>query len=113
LVARLVARLYGEAAVDSYRRFWPPTVYEKKVDAVYDAYDADRAQDKDLMDASGLLLAPFQFDGLPPACRLVDRTRWPETVYTRRLAYYLDARLEARPDPELAKVLADLRPEGK
>ncbi|MFI5347445.1 MAG: hypothetical protein ACHQ51_13810 [Elusimicrobiota bacterium] len=113
LVARLIDRRYGPGASANYRRYWPPTPFQEKADAVYAVYEGDRAKYKDLMDASGILLAPFQPGGRAPECRLVDRARWPETVYTRRLAYFLDARLEARPDAELRKVLSELPVEGK
>jgi len=108
IVARLIASRYGAAAAKSYREHWPPTAYQAGVDAALAAYEGDRSRYKDLMDAADLLSAPFQPDGRAPACRAVDPSRWRETVYARRLAYYLDARLEARPDADLEKVRAEL-----
>ncbi len=113
LVSRLIERRYGPAAAGNYRHFSPLPAGHKKVEAVYDAYEADRSKYPDMVEAAGLFLAPFQPGGRAPQCRLVDRSRMPETVYARRLAYYLDGRLEVRPDAELAKIRAELPSEGK
>jgi len=112
IVARLVEGEFGAAAARAYREHWPPTPYQEKIDAALRAYEAGRASASDLMDAAGALAAPFQADGKAPACRLVDRARWPEAVYARRAAYYLEARLERRPDAELEKARADLVANG-
>jgi hypothetical protein len=112
VVARLMASEFGAPAARAYREHWPPTPYQEKVDAALSAYENERATSPDLMSAAGALLAPFQADGKAPDCRLVDRARWPEVVYARRLSYYLEGRLEARPDAELEKARADIAEHG-
>lgn len=112
IVARLVESEFGAGAARAYREHWPPTPFQAKVDAALRSYEADRTAKADLLDAAGSLIAPFQADGAAPACRIVDRARWPEAVYARRLAYYLEARLEARPDAGLEKLRADLVEHG-
>jgi hypothetical protein len=108
IVARLLEERFGAAEATAYRAHWPATPYREPVARALDAYAADRVRYPDLMAAAGLLAAPFQPDRAAPACRAVDRSRWGEKVYARRLAYYLDARLEARPDPALEKTRAAL-----
>lgn len=108
VVARLMESEYGAEAAKAYREHWAPTPRQAAVDAALRAYEADRAANPDLLSAAGALLAPFQADGRAPSCRLVEKARFPETVYSRRLAYYLDARLAARPDAELEKARAEL-----
>lgn len=92
VVARLLEAEFGPAAANAYREHWPPTPYQKDVDAALRAYESDRAKEPDLMSAAGALLAPFQADLRAPACRLVDHSRDSETVYARRLRYYLEGR---------------------
>jgi len=108
IVARLVDSEYGAKAAAAYRAQWAASPLQAQVDAVLRAYESGRAAQPDLMSAAGALAAPFSADGRAPACRLVDRARWSETVYARRLAYYLDGRLEARPDAGLSAVRAEL-----
>lgn len=108
ITARLLDAEYGAKAGRSFRGQWTPSPAQAKVDAALAAYEGDRARYPDLMSADAELSAPFAADGRAPACRLVDKTRFPETVYSRRLAYYLDARLRARPDAELEKVRSEL-----
>jgi hypothetical protein len=92
VVARLMEREFGAAAAQAYREQWPPTPYQEKVDAALRAYENDRTANPVLMAAAGSLLAPFQEDGAAPSCRVVDHARDAETVYSRRLKYYLEAR---------------------
>ncbi len=108
IVARLLGAEFGPAAEADYRAHWPGAAYGARVSAALSAYEADRARYPDLMAAGGLLAAPFQPDGRAPSCRAVDPGRFDEAVYARRLSYYLDARLRARPDPALARVRAEL-----
>lgn len=106
LVRELTARLAGGK---EYRAAWPKTRFQAPVRRAVDAYLADRERYPDLLAASSLLLAPFQAGGRAPDCRLVDPQRFAEEVYSRRLAYYLEGRLEARPDAELARTLDELK----
>lgn len=108
LVARVVERRFGPDSASEYRAQRPPSKFQDGVDAALDVYDSDRAKYKDIIDARALLAAPVQPDGKSPACAVVSPERFPETVYARRLAYYLDGRLEAHPDSALAKARARL-----
>jgi len=108
IVARVVGKRFGPDAAAEYRAEVPPSPDQTKVDRALDAYDRDRATYKDLMDFRGPLIEPFTPPGKSTACVAVDPSRWAEQVYSRRLAYYLDARLEAHPDPELEKVRSRL-----
>lgn len=92
VVARLIEGEFGAAAARAYRAHWPATPYQDKEDAALLAYEADRAAEPDLMAAAGRLFAPFQADGKAPTCRLIDHSRDAETVYSRRLRYYQEAR---------------------
>lgn len=108
VVARLLKDGYGAAAEREYRSQRPPTKADAAVAAAFAASLKDRARRPDLVSATAELAAPLR-GGAAPACRLVDRSRFAETVYARRLRYYLEARLEARPDAELGAVLEQLR----
>ncbi len=112
IVSRLVEAEYGAEAARDYRAHWSASPYQEKVDAALRAYEKERDAAPDLMSAAGPLLAPFQVDGRAPVCRLIDRARWPEVVYARRLSYYLEGRLEQRPDAELGKALSDVSANG-
>ncbi len=92
VVASLLESEYGSAEAKAYRAFSPPTTYQDRVDAALLAYEKDRAASPDLMAASGSLLAPFQADGLAPACRVEDHSRDAEEVYARRFKYYQEGR---------------------
>jgi hypothetical protein len=109
IVGRLVERRYGRKGVEEYLESWSRSPYQAKVSAALGEYEKNRARYKDLMDARGILAAPFQPDGRAPECVVSDPTRWGEKIYARRLVYYLEARLEAHPDPELKKTLVDLK----
>jgi hypothetical protein len=95
IVARLMKGEYGAGAERAYLAQWPAAPLQPRVDAALDAYQADRARARDLMDAAGALTAPFQPDGRAPACRVADPSRGAEVVYSRRVKYYLDARRAA------------------
>ena len=107
VVARVVRKRYGAEAEEAYRSLAPRTAVQSRIDQALDGYDRERTKYKDLMDFRGPLIAPFVEKG-KDACPVVDPARWSEKVYARRLAYYLDGRLEAHPDPELEKVRARL-----
>lgn len=108
IVARVLSREYGADAAREFRSQHETTRFDKPVAKALDAYAADRARWPDMLAATALLAAPLRDDGKPPECRLIDPRRFGEEVYARRLAYYLDARLEKRPDAELEKTRADL-----
>lgn len=108
IVSKLQMDTYGPYKRDESRPQRTPTRYDEGVARALDDYAADRARYPDLFTATPLMAAPLRADGRAPDCRLIDPTRFGESVYVRRLAYYLEARLEVRPDPELEKVRAKL-----
>lgn len=108
IVAKLVAHEYGAAIGRAYRSKLPATEFDAPIARALDACSSDRAACPDLFMATAQLAAPMRDDGQAPQCRLIDPRRFQEQVYARRLLYYLDARLEARPDAELEKVRAEL-----
>jgi len=115
IVHRLLKDRWGRRAAKEHRKRWPGGSRQAQADAALDSYASDRVRYPDLMDARGILSAPF-LEGHAPECRLVDRSRWQEQLYSRRLASYLDARLELRPDEELEaarRELAAARAEGR
>ncbi|MEQ1918939.1 MAG: hypothetical protein ABL955_07040, partial [Elusimicrobiota bacterium] len=115
IVHRLLKDRWGRRAAKEHRKRWPSGSRQPTVDAALDDYVSDRVRYPDMMDARGLLSSPV-LEGRVPECRLVDRSRWQEQLYSRRLASYLDARLELRPDVELEgarRELATARAEGR
>lgn len=108
IVSKLLTETYGPYQRDETRPQRVPTRYDEGVARALEAYAADRAAYPDLFLATPLMAAPLRSDGKAPACSLIDRTRFQETVYARRLRYYLEARLAARPDAGLQKTLDEL-----
>lgn len=112
VVSRLIGRVFGSEAEEDYmsrmRQILRPE-FLRKVRAVLADYEADRRRYPTLLDIESRLLAPFQRDGLAPACPDVDWTRLGESLYASTARFYLDARLAGRPDNGLLKKRAQLK----
>lgn len=108
IVSKLLMETYGPYKRDESRPQRIPTRYDEGVARALEAYSADRTAYPDLFLATPLMAAPLRADGKAPACALIDRPRFQEAVYARRLRYYLEARLATRPDAGLQKTLDEL-----
>lgn len=105
--ASLVGQLWGARARSEHRRRWPGGALQPEVDRAFEAYLIGRARWPDVIEARGPLSAPF-LGGREPRCELLDASRYGDRLFSRRLAAYLDARLESRPDPALRRARAEL-----
>ncbi len=108
IVSKLQKEAYGPYKSKEPRPQRKPTRYDEGVARALEAYAADRAAYPDLFLATPLMAAPLREDGKAPVCALIEPRRFQETVYARRLRYYLEARLEARPDAALARTRDEL-----
>lgn len=82
----------------------PQSKLDRAVASALIEYEGQRERYPDMISRTADLLAPLQSDGLPANCRLIDESRFQETLYARRLEWYLEMRLSARPDSDLMKV---------
>ncbi|HEX4046862.1 MAG TPA: hypothetical protein VH309_03465 [Elusimicrobiota bacterium] len=111
LVARLVEGSYGRAAASGYLETGGGP-YDGAVRASIETYVRGRARYRDLLDAAAPLYAPFNGGASAAACRVDDPARFSEPIYARRMAYYLEGRVEAGPDAKASAELEELRAGG-
>lgn len=108
IVTKLQLEAYGPYKKKEPRPQRKATRWDEGVAKALEAYSTDRAAYPDLFLATPLMAAPLREGGKAPVCSLIDPRRFQETVYARRLRYYLDARLRVRPDAALAKTRDEL-----
>jgi hypothetical protein len=108
IVARLIEETFGRAAARDYREA-EHAPFDEPSRAALETYVRGRERYRDLLDAAVPLYSPFTGGAPAAACRVDDPRRLDEDIYARRMTYYLEARLEAGPDPKAAAALKELR----
>ncbi len=107
VIGRVLHLAFGPEA-EGVPGYLPAPKAREALDRFLTRYEGARERYPDLVSATSELFAPFQADKAPPDCRIVDRGRLKEEVYSRRLRYYVLSKLERHRDPELERLRDEL-----